>query len=301
MFPTRVILMAEYGRLLPLWDRSPSPDQWFGPFERGVLGLPVQLETRLVRWNERFETLMGPSQEWPSPEEHLAFVVDGHLLAADVQREFGSNVFVLYLDADGERSRVPRDERSGGGSWVAVGQNGSRFSPEHLEPRSIAEQMREMPDVEFEAMTRNVEIWRFVWAPGRRPTRILLEPQKLGLPLLDRSPLIDMASDRLDGATLGLSEPLIARLHDWNDRWFSFSRRQSMDGKDEAGVEYLIEGHEVAAGVQQEVGPDVAILFPEADAERSKPSAEMQQFVDRMRARDDKNDSHEGDEFLGSE
>jgi hypothetical protein len=66
-FPTRVILLAEYGHLLPLWDRSPSPDMWFGPFERAVLGLSVELETRLVRWNDRFEGLMGPHPEWSLP------------------------------------------------------------------------------------------------------------------------------------------------------------------------------------------------------------------------------------------
>lgn len=64
-FPTRVILMAEYGQLLPLWDKSPSPDKWSGPFESGVLGLSEGLETRLVRWNERFETLMRSNFEWP--------------------------------------------------------------------------------------------------------------------------------------------------------------------------------------------------------------------------------------------
>ena len=103
--------MAEYGQLLPLWDKSPSPDMWFGPFERGVLGLSKKLETRLVRWGEPFETLMGFKLEWPSPKEHLAFVVDGYLLAADAQREFGPRVVVLYLDSDEERSRVPQLHR----------------------------------------------------------------------------------------------------------------------------------------------------------------------------------------------
>ena len=103
--------MAEYGQLLPLWDKSPSPDMWFGPFERGVLGLSKKLETRLVRWNERFETLMGSNLKWPSPKEHLAFVVDDHLLAADAQREFGPRVVVLYVDSDEERSQVPQIHR----------------------------------------------------------------------------------------------------------------------------------------------------------------------------------------------
>ena len=72
-FPTRVMLMAEYGGDLPLWDKSPSPQMWFGPFDRGLLGLSAALETRLVQWNERFDSLMGSNQEWPSPAEHLAF------------------------------------------------------------------------------------------------------------------------------------------------------------------------------------------------------------------------------------
>jgi hypothetical protein len=130
-FPTRVILMAEYGQLLPLWDKSPSPDMWFGPFERGVLGLSEGLETRLVRWNERFETLMGSNLKWLSPKEHLAFVVDGHLLAADAQREFGPRLVVLYVDSDEERSQGPQIGRPKNEAWIAGEADGRVFSPPH--------------------------------------------------------------------------------------------------------------------------------------------------------------------------
>ncbi|WP_104163134.1 hypothetical protein [Cryobacterium sp. N22] len=274
-FPTRVILMNEYCAGLPLWDRSPSPDAWFGPLPRGVLGLSDDLENRLVGWNERYELLMGQNQqEWPSPAEHLGFRVDGHLLAADLQREFGSAVVVLYLDADAERSRAPQTATPPAAGWQAVGQDGQTFRPATPRP-SIVEQMWAMPDAEFEAMTRTVDVAVWLWTPGRTPTRILLEPRDDGLPLLDRSPLLDLADDRLEAAVLGLSGPLVDRLAQWNERWVSVS---------EPGLEYLIDGHEVAAAVQAEVGPDIAVLFPEADRANSMPSEEMRQMLRRVQA-----------------
>jgi len=277
--------MAEYGQLLPLWDKSPSPDKWFGPFEQGVLGLSEGLETRLLRWNERFETLMGSNLEWPSPKEHLAFVADGHLLAADAQREFGSRVVVLYLEADEERSQVPRIERPKDEAWIAGGPVGRVFSAPP--PRkTISEQMWEMSDVEFEALTRNVDIRQFLWAPGQKPARVLLHPQEEGLPLVDRSAVIGMTNDRLEPVTLGLTELLVTKLHEWNNRWVTMPRRQ-VPALDESICRYLVEGHELAARVQQEVGPGVAVLFPEADGKRSRPSDEMQEFINRLRARGD--------------
>jgi hypothetical protein len=276
VFPTRVILMAEYCSCLPLWDRSPSPDAWIGPFPRGVLGLTEDLENRLTGWNDQFELLMAVNQEWPSPAEHLAFVVAGHLLAADLQEEFGSAVVVLYLDADEERSRAPRPVTADAAGWQAVGRDGQTFSPATRRP-SIVEQMWAMPDAEFKTMTRAVDVAEWLWTPGRTPTRILLEPRNDSLPLLNRSPLLDLVDDRLDPAVLGLSGPLVDRLARWNERWAARSVT-------EPSLSYLIDGHDVAAAVQAEVGPDIRVLFPEADPARSRPSEEMSQMLGRVRA-----------------
>lgn len=279
-FPTRVMLMAEYCAGLPLWDRSPSPDAWSGPLPRGVLGLSDDLENRLVGWNARYELLMGQNQqEWPSPAEHLGFRVDGHLLAADLQREFGSAVVVLYLDADAERSRAPQTSTAPTpptAGWQAVGQDGQVFRPATPRP-SIVEQMWAMPDAEFKTMTRAVDVAEWLWSPGRTPTRILLEPRNDGLPLLNRSPLLDLVDDRLEAAVLGLSVPLVDRLAQWNERWMSVSVT-------EPGPDYLVDGHDVAAAVQAEVGPDIAVLFPEADRATSMPSEEMRQMLRRVQA-----------------
>ena len=283
-FPTRVMLMAEYCAGLPLWDRSPSPDAWFGPSPRGVLSLSDDLEDRLVDWNDRFELLMGQNQQaWPSPAEHLGFLVDGHLLAADLQREFGSAVVVLYLDADEERSRAPQPATpptpptaatAATAGWQAVGRDGQTFRPAAPRP-SIVEQMWAMPDAEFETMTRTVDVAEWLWSPGRTPTRILLEPRNDGLPLLNRSPLLDLADDRLEAAVLGLSGPLVDRLAQWNQRWVAVT---------EPGPDYLVDGHDVAAAVQAEVGPDIAVLFPEAGRATSMPSEEMRQMLRRVQA-----------------
>lgn len=276
-FPTRVMLMAEYCAGLPLWDRSPSPDAWSGPVPGGVLGLSDDLESRLVGWNDRYGLLMGQNQqEWPSPAEHLRFVVDGHLLAADLQREFGSAVVVLYLDADAERSRAPQTSTPPAAGWQAVGRDGQTFRPATPRP-SIVDQMWAMPDAEFQTMTRTVDVAEWVWTPGRTPTRILLEPRNDGLPLLNRSPLLDLVDDRLEPAVLGLSGPLVDRLSHWNERWVA-------ESVTEPGPSYLIDGHEVAAAVQAEVGPDIQVLFPEADPARSMPSEEMRQMLGRVQA-----------------
>lgn len=283
-FPTRVMLMAEYCAGLPLWDRSPSPDAWSGPLPLGVLGLSDDLENRLVDWNARYELLMGQNQQkWPSPAEHLGFRVDGHLLAADLQREFGSAVVVLYLDADAERSRAPQTSTAPTAptaptpptaGWQAAGRDGQVFRPATRRP-SIVEQMWAMPDAEFETMTRAVDVAEWLWSPGRTPTRILLEPRAGALPLLNRSPLLDLVDDRLEPAVLGLSGPLVDRLAHWNERWVSVS---------EPGLDYLVDGHAVAAAVQAEVGPDIAVLFPEADRATSMPSEEMRQMLRRVQA-----------------
>jgi len=218
---------------------------WFGPFERGLLGLSERLETRLVRWNERFETLMGSNLEWPSPKEHLAFVIDGHLLAADVQREFGPRVVVLYLDSDEELSQLPQIERPKNEAWIAGGADGRVFSAPHPPRKTIMEQMWEMSDLEFEALTRDDDIRRFLWVSGQKPSRVLLQPQEQGLPLVGRSAVIDMTTDRLEPATLGLTELLISKLHEWNNRWLSMPRREATAINDETFCRYLVEGHEL--------------------------------------------------------
>ncbi|TFD28804.1 hypothetical protein [Cryobacterium lyxosi] len=91
--------------------------------------------------------------------------------------------------------------------------------------------------------------------------------------------MIDMTNDRLEPATLGLTKLLISTLHEWNNRWLSMPGREATATNDETFCDYLVEGHELAARVQQEVGPEVTVLFPEADGKRSKPSKELQQFV----------------------
>jgi len=301
-FPTRVLLMAEYGGGLPLWDRSPSPDMWFGRFPGGVLGLSPELETRLVQWNVRFDTLMGFS--WPSAEEHLAFVVDGHLLAADAQREFGADVVVLYPEADSERSR-PRGpeqpgtvqteteqtdtEQPGTVIWVGPGAPGLVSSPSEPRPKTIVEQMWAMPDADFAAMTSSVDVASLVWHEGQTPTRILLAPNDTDLPLEDRSAVFGRASGRVDPRTAGLSDPLLRRLRDWNAQWrdMSASPPGHVAGSpmEPRALEYLIDGHGVAAAVQREVGPEVVVLFPEADAARSEPDEEMREFIARLLGR----------------
>jgi len=292
--------MAEYGQQLPLWDKSPTPDKWLGPLEQGVLGLSEGLETRLLRWNERFETFMGSNLEWPSPKEHLAFVVDGHLLAADAQRELGSRVVVLYLEADEERPQVPQIERPEDDAWIASGPVG-RVSSAPPPRKTISEQMWEMSDVEFEALTRNVDIRQFLWTPGQKPARVLLHPQQEGLPLVDRSAVIGMTNDRLEPVTLGLTELLISKLREWNNRWLTMPTRQVPALDDESFGQYLVEGHELAARVQQEVGSGVAVLFPEADGKRSRPSVEMQDFINRLRAHGDNKAFRRDDDVLDRE
>ncbi|KGJ74660.1 hypothetical protein GY21_10305 [Cryobacterium roopkundense] len=297
-FPTRVLLMQEYG-CFPLWDRSPSPDRRVGPFDPGNLGLSAALEARLTAWNGLFEQHMGSTFEWPSPEEQLAFLVQGHLLAGEVQAELGISVLVLYPEDDAalsrvpagaapvpnsnvvlchgpalDRARAPHDVTTVTGVQGVMGPlgPGSRFVPRP----SIAEQMQRMPDSEFDALTRGADISRHVWKLGQLPTRILLEAQEHGMPLLDRTPLLERPSDRVDAAVLGLPEALVRRLRNWSARWWPEAPRD---------LRYLVDGHTLAAEVHEAVGSQVTVLFPEADEQRSLPSIEVKVLVDRLRAR----------------
>ncbi|TFD52250.1 hypothetical protein E3T55_06490 [Cryobacterium frigoriphilum] len=274
-YPTRVILMEEYTVTLPLWDRSPSPDMWFGPFSPGALGLPPELEERLIAWNQRYEYLMGTDFKWPSEQEHLDFVVDGHLLAAALQRAFGSRVLVLYREDDSELSRIPQPTPATpptGSVHIMARQNGVLkpiTMPAH--PRgSVVQQILQMSDAEIEAAGARIDVAALTWQPERMPTRILLRSDSAESPLADRSPLFALSDDRIEPATLGLSATLTARLQQWDARG------------PEPRVEQLVAGHELAAAVQREIGPQVSVLFPEADAARSRPAPELVAILDRM-------------------
>lgn len=295
-FPTRVLLMQEHG-CFPLWDRSPSPAMLSGPFAPGDLGLSHALEARLTAWNGLYEKLMGSTVDWPSPEERLSFRVQGHLLAGQIQGELGSAVLVLYPEDDATLSRLPAGAppvpnsnvvlRRGQGLDRARAPHVTAVSGAHLAPLgaphspierrpSIAEQLKQMPDSEFDALTAGADLARYVWQPERMPTRLLLEPQPGGLPLLDRSALLERPSDRVEASALGLSAALVERLHDWNGRWAGRAPRE---------LRYLLDGRDLAAEVQRAVGPRVTVLFPEADAERSRPSIEVRVLVTRLRER----------------
>ncbi|RZU66246.1 hypothetical protein EV379_2598 [Microterricola gilva] len=244
-FPTRVILMAEYTVALPLWDRSPSPEKWFGPFEPGMLGLPAALEDRLGAWNRRFETAMDSDFEWPSDAARLTHLVDGHLLAAELQRALHDRALVLYLDDGSPAAPVP----------------------------GIIEQIRLLSEEAVGVLARDIDMNEHRWTPGRAPSRVLLTPSRGGLPLVDRSPLIGMTDDRLDAHALGLPSGLVARMVRWSERW---------TGAGGIATPGLVDGHLLAAEIQAAVGAGVEVLFPEAGAARSAPSPELLAVADRI-------------------
>lgn len=277
--PTRVILMPEYTVQLPLWDRSPTPDMTFGPFASGQLGLPPELEEQLIEWNQHYEHLMGSDSAWPSEQEHLDFVVDGHLLAAALQHAFGSRVLVLYGEDDSELSRVSRPTSQPTPTTTPTGsvqfmarQNGMLkplAMPTHRRG-SVVQQILSMDEAEVAAAGARIDVAALSWQPKRMPTRILLRADSAGSALADRSPLFGLTDDRIDPGTLGLSAPLTARLHAWSTLGL------------EPRVEHLVAGHELAAAVQREIGTRIAVLFPEADAARSRPAPELVAMLDRL-------------------
>ncbi|WP_022887638.1 hypothetical protein [Glaciibacter superstes] len=282
-FPTRVILMAEYGDLLPLWDRSSSPDVWFGPFERGVLGLSEGLETRLVQWNRRLDNIAATDRQWASADEKLEFMVDGQLLAAETQREFGAGVLLLYREDDSERSRATFPPRSGSPGvpnqkvrLAAKTPNGLVYLDQPSGRPSLEDQLAAMPQAEFDALAKDVDLTTLEWAPGQQPTRILLEPNPGGFPLRDRTDLAGRPSDEIDVDALNLPAELVVELTEWNRRWANNDQYQR-------SLQYLDEGHQLAARLQRALGVDVAVLFPEANPVRSRPTPEMARFVQRLR------------------
>lgn len=250
--------MPEHMDVLPLWDRSDDPDRGYGSIQPGALGLTAEFEDRLREWNSRYEATSLTNFEWPSDAALLAFLIDGHLLARDVQRQLGPGVVVLNSEADEGRGPSPL-------------------------PR-IAEQLRAMSDAEFATLTRGADISRHEWTPGRAPERVLVAPQPTGLTLLDRSPVMGRPSDRLDGRIV-LSQSLAARLSDWNRRCLNLGEHSSLLALgDERACALRCEGHELAGAVQEELGPRITVLFPEASRNQSEPSPEMLAFVERIRS-----------------
>lgn len=274
-YPTRVILMVEYTVGLPLWDRSPTPDMTFGPFEPGDLGLPPALEERLAAYNQRYERLMGSDFAWPSEQDHLDFVVDGHLLAADLQRAFGPRVLVLYPEDDSELSRVPPrvPPPAPSGTVQLMARHDGKLVPPPMPPRpqsSVVQQILQMTDAEIEKAAAQIDVAALTWHPKRMPTRVLLRADAARSALADRSPLFGLTDDRLESVALGLSASLTARLQAWSNTG------------PEPRVEHLVAGHELAAAMQREIGPHIQVLFPEADAARSRPYPELVAMLDRL-------------------
>ena len=257
--PRRLLLMPEYGIELPLWDRSRTRDASFGPFHRHALGLSAELETRLAAWNHEFDMLAATDFTWPSAEVQLAFVVAGHALAAELQREVGGAVLVLYPECD----YGPPAERT-----------------------TLADQIRSMPDAEFNAVAGTADlVQQHLWTPGQTPTRVLLEPLAGDLPLRDRTELVGRTSDIVADTALGLSDELTHRLIEWSRRWGRSPLPADAAVLDDSQLQYLAEGRVLAADVQLELGLATRVHFPEADTQKSQPTPEMRAFVDRVLAR----------------
>lgn len=287
-YPTRVKLMAEYTVTLPLWDCSPTPDKWFGAFDPGMLDLSDDLEKRLSAWNEQFETAMGSEFEWPSPEVELAHIVDGHVLAAELQRELGEATLVLYIDDDEERSRPPRpqpattrapDPNIAMGSrtpdgFFAVANSGAEFHPKTQARSSVVDEIRQLSNEAIAQAAQQIDLDGHTLKPGRGPSRVLLRATTGELPLFDRSPLFGLTDDRLDAQALGISDELAERLHQWSAEWSDSPTPLPVDG--------LVSGHLLAAALQRELGAEIAMLFPEASPSRSQPSPELEALAERI-------------------
>ncbi|MCI2956327.1 hypothetical protein MN032_01375 [Agromyces atrinae] len=263
--PTHIRLMWEHSVDLPLWDRSPDGEP--GPLARGALGITAELEQRLSDWNAAIEAYLGDDFEWPSPEASLESSVAEFLLAAELQAELGTGTTVFVGD-DEDRDAVTS---TGDAHVEAVSSDGRRFTPRRP---TVVEQMQAMPESEFRAMTRGVDLDALVWTPGRRPERVLLAPTESGMPLADRTPLVDRPDEPLAAGTLRFDEALVARLRDWNDRWLG----------DERTVEYLVSGFRLAADLQHAVGPHTSVLFPASSTWRSTPAPETLALVARLRS-----------------
>ena len=255
----RLLLMADYGVELPLWDRSRTRYASFDPLRRRVLGVSDELETRLAAWNHQFDMLAATDFAWPSAEAHLAFVVAGHILAAELQRELGGAVLVLYPESD----------------------NGAP-----AERTALSDQISSMPDAEFDALAGTADLaQQQVWIEGQTPTRVLLEPRAGNLPLVDRTPLVGRTTDVVAASALGLTEETTQRLVEWSRRWGRSPLAEDSVVLDNSQLQYLAEGRVLAAVVQQELGLATRVLFPEADTSRSRPEPEMSAFIDRLQAR----------------
>jgi hypothetical protein len=96
--PAVVLVMAEYGDLDGLWDRSPGA---VGPLRGARLGVSPALAARLREWNAEFDRcgLVG----WDDPAAEDRWLRTGLHLAYDLQHELGPDVEVRYHHDDDPR------------------------------------------------------------------------------------------------------------------------------------------------------------------------------------------------------
>ena len=79
----RVLVMAEYGVGLPLWDRTPGG----GPLDQDDLGLSAELVTRLMEWNAVWvDHRPEEPRTWSSAQEY-EWHQTGYRLAWQLQSE----------------------------------------------------------------------------------------------------------------------------------------------------------------------------------------------------------------------
>lgn len=97
--PRALLVMAEHGVTVPVWDR---PLGTGGPVSPEELAVPDALVQRLREWNEQFERLALTDFQWESPQVRTAWVQKGLLLAHELQREL-PEVDVRYVHADDDR------------------------------------------------------------------------------------------------------------------------------------------------------------------------------------------------------
>lgn len=243
----RVLLAPRGAGTLPLSD----VDHPAVKVRADDLGLSSQLVWELRAW-------AGRSRE--TPHDELAFLVQAHRLAADLQVEVGLATTVFCLEAN--ESSATRDRS-----------RGERAAAENWQSIPLRERLLRFPRLGLtQEAFRSPEVLPVVTpdADGVVGRRVkIMEEWSVDFPVWADDDVVVSPGwiGLLSPEELPVEPRLAARLEAWNGEWESWHPSAVGDVSDpltpyEVRLEHVVEGHRMAAELQGACGPELLVVYP---------------------------------------
>lgn len=250
----RVLLAPRGDGILPLTEVDVSGL----PIRGTVTGISRQLDWELCAWADRSREI---------PQHRLEFLVQAHLLAADLQVELGLGVTVLTFESDVRLRGVSRsrEDREADAVWCKqtpasrlkrfprLGGAATRFRAPEVLPRV-------QPDEN-----------------GDRGRRVVLSEEWIAdFPVWGYDlPGAPGWAGMLSSSLLPVDHDLVRRLREWNQTWETRNAwvlEDRVDGTTclperrpddyETELAHVVTGHGLAAELQAACGPEILVFYP---------------------------------------